>query len=461
MTHLLALSLCLLAKPDAAFDGRLERYFTASGVPGAAIRAIVDGKVVYEKAFGVIDLDSKGPTALDSAFEIGSVSKQFVATALLMLVAEGKVDLQAKVGDVIADLPASWRGATVDQILHHMSGIPDYEEIAGYDFYNQPRATKDIVAEASKKEPAFKPGEKFEYSNTGYFLISMIVEQKSGMPVGRFLTKRIFEPLGMTSTYADVQAEGAKPMTGYHSRSGTRTKEPPIAWTSTLGAGGIVSTLDDLMKWDAALYTDKLVKQDLLQKIWTPTKLNDGSVNSYGYGWFSTTFRGTRELNHSGQTNGFTCYYRRFPEKKASVWAFCNTYGGNVFEMVNAVAGRYVPGASYMKLVVPAEPDAARSALHLKALRQAVLAEGDMALLAPNIKNFATADGFKDLRAELKGHLDKHKSWAFLTARKRTNAAGLVIDDHIYRQELTDGDVKFWTLGWANGLLSGIRIEDE
>ncbi len=464
MTHLLAISLCLVA-PDVAFHARIERQFLASGVPGAAIQVVQDGRVVYRKALGLADIEKKTPATDKMAFEIGSVSKQFVATALLMLVADGKVRLEDTIGNVFLGtrytLPASWCASTVDQVLHHVSGIPDYEAIAGYDYYNAPRKPEDIIAEASKKEPEFKPGDKFDYSNTGYFLISMIVEEKSGMRVGRFLTKRIFEPLGMKSTYADVRPSGVTPMTGYHSRSGTRTKQPPIAWTSTLGAGGIVSTLDDMMKWDAALYTDKLVKQSLLSKIWTPGRFNDGTVNTYGYGWFDTKYRGIAEINHSGQTNGFTCYYRRFPEKKCSVWAFTNTYDGNVFEMVDSAAAHFVPGASYRGLPLAKEQEAERSALHMKALRQAAFAEGDMALLGPNIKNFAIEERFKVSREELKGYLEQVKSFAFIRVTQRKARSGALVDDYLYRQELTSGEMKFWTLGFSGGLMSGIRVEDE
>lgn len=460
---LTAIALALgIASSDAAFDSRLDRIFAASGLPGAGVCVALDGKVIYQRAFGVADVDTKAPTQVNSAFEIGSLSKQFAAVAILMLVQEGKVDLEAKMGELLPDLPEEWRDATLDQVLHHMSGIPDYEEIAGYDFYNQQRLPKEIIEEARKKKPEFKPGEQFQYSNTGYYLVSMVVQAKSGMPSGRFLTKRIFEPLGMTSTYADLRPADAKPMTGYHSRTGSRVKQPPIAWSSTLGAGGIVSTAADLVKWDSALYGDRLVRQDLLGKIWTPTKLKNGTVNPYGYGWFSSTFRGTRQLDHSGQTNGFTCFYKRFPEKKCSVWVFSNTYAGRVFDLMNAAAGHFVPGASYRLLpVANPDPDPQRTQTHLKALRQAVYAEGEMELLARNIKDFATQDRFKEIRGELRSYLDAHKSWAFIRVSKRTIPTGPTYDDHFYRQELVNGETKFWTLGYRDGLLSSIRVEDE
>ncbi|MBC8065867.1 MAG: beta-lactamase family protein [Chlorobia bacterium] len=458
---LLLVSVCLSPQlpSQAEFDARLDRAFVASKVPGAGIRVAKDGRVVYEKAFGVADEVDKAPTTVNMAFEIGSLSKQFTAVAALMLVQDGKLKLDEMLGAAIPDLPTAWRSATLDQVLHHMSGVPDYEEIATYDFYNLPRQPKEIIEQAAKKEPAFKPGEKFEYSNTGYFLISMIVEKKSGMPLSRFMQNRMFDKLGMKSTYTYPKPSQVKTMTGYHSRSGTRTKQPAIAWTSTLGAGGIVSTLDDLMRWDEALYTEKLLKKDLLAKIWTPTKFNDGTVNTYGYGWFSTTFRGQKELNHSGQTNGFTCIYRRYPDQHASVWAFCNTYDGNVFGMARAALIRYVPGLNYAALPIPANQDGEQTKKHFDLVRKACSGESTDAM-GPNIKDFATNARFADVRKELLGYLNASNDLKFLRTTTRTTASGAQVQDNLYHQTIPNG-VKYWTVGFSGGLMSGLLIEDE
>ncbi len=463
VSSLLAFTVCLIApqaEPQEAFDARMNRTFQASGVPGAVVRVWKDGKTVYESSYGVADLDTKVAASQKFAFEIGSLSKQFVAVCALMLVKEGKLKLDEPIGQVLDGLPEAWRPATIDQIMHHMSGIPDYEEIAGYDFYNLPRKPEDIIAEAKKKEPAFKIGDRFEYSNTGYYLISRAVEKRSGLPLAKFMKERLFDPLGMTSTYTDTRPAGVTPMTGYHSRTGLRVKQPPIAWSSTLGAGGIVSTLDDMMKWDQALYTDKLLDQTLLSKIWSSTKYNNGQTNNYGYGWITTAFRGQRELNHSGQTNGFTCIYRRYPEQKMSVLAFANTYGGNVFGLARAAQIRYIPGLDYRLLTPATNADADRTKQHLDYIRRAVFGTGDLSVLAPNVRDLATLDRFAETRKQLQEMLGENPSLEFIRLVKRTAADGSEIEDYLYRHTLPTGK-KYWTLGINKGKVSGLLVEDE
>ncbi len=456
----LVLALALFTPQQTAFDKRMDRLLAECGAPGVAVRVVTNGRTVYERQFGVADIETKKPATVKMAFEIGSLSKQFAAACLLMLVQEGKISLNERIGDVLPGLPESWRAATIDQILHHMSGIPDYEAIATYDFYNSPRKPQEIIDQAKKVQPAFKPGEKFDYSNTGYFLISLAVEKRSGMSQANFLHKRIFQPLGMKSTYADPRPRGVVPMTGYHSRSGSRKAQPPIAWTSTLGAGGIVSTLDDLVKWDQSLYTEKLLPKDLRDKLWTPTKLNSGATNAYGYGWFSTRYRGQLELNHSGQTNGFTCFYRRFPELKTSVFTFANTYGGRIFNIEEAAVSHFVPGVSYRKLPVPQSQDVARNARHIELLRMASFGKPSETLFTTGIRDFAKEDRFADSRKELQGYIVLPGAFVLVRTSQRKLASGATVDDFLYRQDIAP-EPKFWTLGFIEGKLSGIRVEDE
>lgn len=461
---LIGLTLCLQGPQVESltdFESRLDKTFASSRLPGGGVRAVKDGKVLFDRAFGVADIEKKTPASTAMAFEIGSLSKQFTAVAALILVQEKKLRLEETLGEAMPELPVAWQKATIDQVLHHMSGIPDYEEIAEYDFYNLPRKPQDIFDQATKKKPDFAPGEKFYYSNTGYFIISLIIEKRSGMSIGQFLKRRLFQPLGMNSTYADEKPSSVKAMTGYHSRTGIRVAQPPIAWTSTLGAGGIVSTLDDLVKWDQALYTDNLVKKDLLAKIWTPTKFNDGKVNAYGYGWFESRFRGVRELNHSGQTNGFTCIYRRYPDQHFSVWSFTNSYGGGgVFSLARAVITRFLPEANFAVMVASKDNNASRTAGHMEAIKQAVIGKGDLALLAANMKDFATADRTVETRKTLQNILGKSETFQFLRVRQRRTPIGDEIDDYLYRQVIPNGN-QYWTLGFNKGLLVSLFVEDE
>ncbi len=455
------LAFTLFASKPSPFDVALENTFRQSGAPGMGVGLFRNGRLIFTRAFGLADEAAKRPMRADMPFEIGSLSKQFTAFALLMLVHEGKLKLDEKLGDVLPDLPESWRTATIEQTLHHMSGIPDYEEIAGYDFYNRPREPQEILASVATKPLDFPHGAKYSYSNTGYFLLSLVLEKRSGLPSGKFLEDRIFRPLGMDQTYASTVRPNANLPQGYHSRTGSRQPQPPIAWTSTLGAGGIVSTIRDLGKWDAALYTEKLLPSRLRDKMWETTKTTSGEPVSYGFGWVMGTYRGAPRQNHSGQTNGFTCVIHRFPSLKLTAIGFTNTYGGNVvFPATGLAMAHFSKELSYLSIPVPPDPDPARTERHFKALRQAVLAEGDLSLLRQGLKDFATKAEFAASRDEIRPMLAGHRAFKFLRLTMRKSASGQDVEEFFYRHEYAGGQV-FWTLRFVEGLLGGMNWEVE
>ncbi len=442
---------------DAAFDKQLAQQFESTGLPGVVVGVFQDGKIVYERAFGKADIDKGTAMQTEMAFEIGSVSKQFVGVCILMLTEDEKLRLDETLGEALPSSPSVWHKVTIEQLLGHISGVPDYEAIAGYDFYNKARIPKDVFEQALKKNMDFEPGAQFSYSNTGYFLLSLVVEHKAGVPFGDFLELRIFKPLGMDSTYSVSRPAGVTAATGYHSRSGKRRTQPPIAWTSTLGAGGIVSTIADMMKWDQALYSEKLLKQDTLNKIWIGGKSNEGRQTNYGFGWAMDNFRGIPRQRHSGQTNGFSCIFMRFPQLHTSVLAWTNTYGGGgVSSMATSTAAHFVPSLSYYSKDIPIDHEPARTMKHLRALRQAVLSEGELDLLTKDMKKFATDDQYKELRDSIIPKVRSTKKWEFLSITKRENRPQVFL----YKQSY-EGGVLFWTMAFKAEELSGLNWEIE
>ena len=459
---LLAIVLCALPPAPqlsaAAFTKKIAAELEACGAPGAALEVFRDGQVIHRQASGVADVESQAAYTADLAFEIGSLSKQFTAAALLMLVGEGKLALDDPIGSLL-DLPEAWGARTVEQVMHHVSGIPDYEAIVGYDFYDQEREPLEIIDAAAGREPSFAPGERFDYSNTGYYLLSLIVERESGLAFDRFLEQRIFAPLEMRSTYTRSRPDGATPATGYHARSGTRTAQPPIAWSSTLGAGGIVSTLADLRRWDEALYGERLLPGPLRAKLWEPARANDGSEIPYGGGWILDRQRGVACLTHSGQTNGFTCDYRRFPEQHLSVLVHANSYGADLGAIARAAAAHFLPELNYYALPVPEDPDPECTAEHWTALRQAVLGEGELDLLAGGMKDFATNARFAGLREPLESRIATSRSFTFLRVQPFEGGPEGT-DEFLYRQAHEGGET-FWSMRFADGVLVSLDWEDE
>lgn len=446
--------------PESKFFDKMQQLALETTGPGSAAVVVRDGRPIFLKAYGLADTETKKKFATSTAFEIGSISKQFVATALLMLVAERKLSLTDPLGKHLPELPEAWRSATIEQTLHHMSGIPDYEAIAGYDYYNAPRSEKDVIDQAASKAPEFKPGDRWDYSNTGYYLLSMIVAKRSGIPVGQFLEERIFRPLGMTSTYAQTMPTKRLAATGYHSRSGKQTAQPPIAWSSTYGAGGIVSTLSDMTLWDNALYTEKLLPARLRDMLWSSAKTNAGDTVNYGFGWFTGSYRDIPRQDHGGQTNGFTCYYYRFPQHRMAIFAVTNTYGGRVGSMANALAAHFVPGASFYSLPAVSGADAERSKTHLAMLKQAVLGEGGFDLVSEGIKNFATEKSFEAMREPLKPSLGSMKSFQLVKEKQVKMANGTETPEFTYRMESADG-IRFWVFRVQDGKMTFLSWGDE
>lgn len=433
---------------DDSFKKTLNDTFVQTGEPGAAVAVFRDGNLHASASFGTGAFDK------NTRFEIGSLSKQFTATCVLMLVDQQKVRLDDRIGQVLSDLPVAWQNATIAQIMHHQSGIPDYEAVTGYDFYDAPHKLDEVLKAAETKPPAFAPGDGFAYSNTGYYLLSLAVEKSSGMPFAQFLKQKVFEPLHMDATSAGDGAPQAA--IGYHVETDGLKALPPIAWSASLGAGGIVSSLSDLGKWDEALYGSTLLSEKSREFLWTSSRLNNGDSVPYGAGFFNGDFRGQVRQFHIGETNGFTCTYSRFPALHYSVFAFANSFKASSPSALAMLAiPHYAPELSYLKLAIPSHPDPSRSALHLETLRVAITGKGNLELLAKGMKDFATLEPYAGLRKELAGRLGVGAPFRFLKESSSGNSR-----DYLYRGD-ENGKPTFWTLRLIGDKLSSLNWEDE
>ena len=338
----------------ATVDRIVVGYLEENAVPGAVVAVIDGGEVAHVLEYGLADVELAVPVTDSTVFEIGSISKQFLAAAVMMLVEEGQLGLDDPVHPHLPDLPSAWLGVTVRQLLTHTSGIPDYEEIATYDVY-QHRLTPDEVVEIAHSRPVdFAPGTGFRYSNTGYFLLSRLVERIEGTPLGDVLEARIFGPLGMTQTrMADPEAVIPHRASGYwEDRRGTLINRAAIETSSTLGAGGLVSSAHDLARWHAALAGDEILSDESKRTMWTPVRLPDGSPTlwpwgdpaTYALGWEVAPYRGVPLQTHSGQTAGFVAQFMRFPEQGLAVVAFLNKYDVGAWPPARAMADAVVLG---------------------------------------------------------------------------------------------------------------------
>jgi CubicO group peptidase (beta-lactamase class C family) len=314
------------AAPADAIDALVKRSYLATS-PGAAIIAVRDGKVIYRKAIGMADLELDVPLSPDSVFRLGSVTKQFTAVAILMLAEEGKLSLSDPITKFLPDYPTQGHVITVEHLLTHTSGIQSYTAMPGW-MVTKIQADMSLaeLIDGFKKEPMeFAPGTRWSYDNSGYILLGAIIEKASGTPYATFLKRRIFAPLGMRSTnYGSNEEIIPRRVRGYSRGAEGDANARYLSMTQPYAAGALVSTVDDLAAWDAALYTEKLVKQASLEKAWTPYVLADGKATTYGYGWSVSSLRGRPTVEHGGGIFGFSTYVLRVPKERVFVAVLCN-----------------------------------------------------------------------------------------------------------------------------------------
>jgi CubicO group peptidase (beta-lactamase class C family) len=320
---LLVLSLHAVAFANAADDEQavkamdelLAKAYPPGG-PGATVIVVKGGKTLLRKGYGMADLELGVAAEPDMVFRLGSVTKQFTATSILMLVEQGKLSLSDDITKFLPDYPTRGRTITIEHLLTHTSGIKSYTSIPAWFALWRKDMTVTELIDLFKNEPMdFAPGEQWLYNNSGYILLGAIIEKVSGQTYEQFVRKNIFEPLGMKhSFYGSATRVIPRRVPGYTmSRDGIENAQY-ISMTQPYAAGSLLSNVDDLALWDAALYTDRVVKQASLQKAFTPYVLKDGTPTGYGYGWGKTSYEGHTIIEHGGGIHGFSTMVIHMPD---------------------------------------------------------------------------------------------------------------------------------------------------
>lgn len=336
--------------PDAHF-GAVETYVKSEmdrqHIPGLALLVARDGKTVRAEGFGFANLEHSVAVKPETVFQSGSVGKQFTATAVMMLVEEGKIGLDDSITKYLPDAPAAWKPVTIRNLLSHTGGFTDYPK----DFnFRKDYTEADLLKVVEGIPLAFPPGTKWSYSNLGYLTLGIIIHRVTGQFYGDVLEERIFHPLGMQTTRimseADIIPNRAA---GYHLVKGQLKNQDWVSPTlNTTADGSLYFTILDLAKWDAALYTEALLKRSSLELMWTPVKLNDGKPNSghYGFGWEITNPHGHRLIAHEGSWQGFETQISRYVDDKLTVVVLTNLGDAHPGKIADGVAQIYLsPGS--------------------------------------------------------------------------------------------------------------------
>jgi CubicO group peptidase (beta-lactamase class C family) len=336
------------AQALAVLDDRIRSEMEERRIPGALVAVASRGRLLHVKAYGMANVELRVPVTDSTVFEIGSISKQFAATAAMLLVQDGRLELDDPIHRYLVDLPSEWLGVTVRQLLTHTSGIPDYEEIQTYEAYRFRFTPEEIIRVAHSRPMDFEPGTGWYYSNTGYFLLSLIVERVEEHPLGEVLQERVWGPLGMGQTrMADPEDIIPHRAAGYWvDRMGRELMNRDATQTSsTLGAGGVLSSVHDMAKWDEALHGDALLSAESKEAMWTPVVLTDGQTVPYGFGWSTRPYRGRRAVSHGGQVAGFVANFTRLPDDEVALIVFANRYRVSSGRLRDAVMDTFMPDA--------------------------------------------------------------------------------------------------------------------
>lgn len=295
--------------------------------PGCVVLVAKKGKIIYEKAFGSADLGLSTPMQTDMMFRIGSITKQFTAIAILQLVEQGKISLQDSIQKYVPDYPYSGFPITIENLLTQTSGIKDYMAIDNPKDERVDYTPKQGV-DYFKNEPLeFKPGSQFKYSNSNYYLLGYIIEVVTGEPYANYLQQHVFNKAEMNNTYyIDKVKKNMKVAQGYSRFDGKLEKATLENVTTIYAAGGIMSNAEDLYRWHKEIYNGKLIRQDLLDKAFTPYQFDNGRYSEYGYGWFIKKLNGSRTIEHAGSTDGFQCDEIYLPNEDVFVVTLFNCF---------------------------------------------------------------------------------------------------------------------------------------
>lgn len=316
-------------------DQYMQGQMVEQGIPGMTLVVVRDGTVVYGKGYGYADRETARPVKPEDRFEIGSISKSFAATAIMLLVEEGKLSLDDKLDKFIGPVPAQWSAITIRHLLDHTSGLPEYPDDRTFDdlFANKTLGEDEMLARFKTASLISEPGAKFRYSNVAYDIVGILVRRVMGKGYFDFLQERVFTPLGMHSARLVAPKPGrADSAVGYEFKDGKPVPYAPTDAMSVylgMAASGIELSAMDMAKWDAALYSDKILKQSTLNLMWTNSSyITAGNANNapiyYGLGWELRTQNGKRWVYHSGGMPGFVTDFMRYPDQKLTIIVFTN-----------------------------------------------------------------------------------------------------------------------------------------
>lgn len=419
---IIAISISLSVHAQGTSIMEIDKYVASEmarlRIPGVSLAVMKDGKPLLVKGYGFADLEDRVPVKPETIFQTGSVGKQLTAAGILLLVQDGKIDLDAKIGKYLGDIPSAWKAITVRHLLAHTSGLGDYPP--DMDFRKD--YTEDDFLNMIKATPLRYPtGERWQYSNYGYVVLGIIIHRVSGKPFGDYLRERVFLPLGMKTAQLiserDIipnRADGYTTINGEVKHHGWVSQS-----MNSTADGSYYWSMLDMIKWNEAIDQRKLLAPKGWAEMWAPAKFNNGRAHPYGFGWEIRRVNGHQLFEHGGTWQGFRAFIAKYPDDKLTVLLMVNLFDMNPAHMAHKIAQIVDPeltpkglpdptpniSAAHKKLVIEVLDRKADRALFDKAIQKPLFDEPDrlfgyLRTLGP-IKTFYLSDHVKYSSSEV------------------------------------------------------------
>jgi D-alanyl-D-alanine carboxypeptidase len=320
-------------------DDYIQLMMIKKHIPGISVAILKQGKILKMQSYGLANIESQLAATSKSVYKIGSLSKQFIAAAMLLLQQRGKINLDSSIRIYLDSLPLAWQAITVRNLLTHTSGLvrddPDFDPL-------KVRPLNDDIKAIYSLPLDFGPGTQWDYSNMNYYVLAAIIEKVTGTNWAGWISKNIFEPSGMNQTRTMSVLDIIPNRAGGYKKVSNGWENAEI-WLALRPSGAFISSITDLAKWDSMLYTQKLLTTASKKLMWTVTKLNDQTIAHYGMGWFIDSVNNHVRVHHDGGVPGFRSDFERFPNDKLSVIVLTNVGSANAERMAQNIAGFFIP----------------------------------------------------------------------------------------------------------------------
>lgn len=344
------------------FDRYIQLQLERQHIPGLSLAIVRGDRVVKMRGYGLANVEHRVPASADTVYEIGSITKQFTSMAVMLLREQGRLSLDDRLGSLLPEIPEPWKPVTLKQLLAHTSGIPDYEEVMGYDSYRLAMKPEQVFAYVATKPLDFPPGTQWRYSNTGYFLLTLVIEKVSGEKYADFVTKHILTPAGMMHTRTSEPGEVIENRAAGYEYRGTFRNRDAMQPSATGGAGMLVSTIGDMVRWASVIRKHSVLKPESYTLSFSDNVFADGNHSGYGFGWFVAPMRNHRALAHSGGTAGFGANFLYLPDDDVTIIVLMNSADANPISITDHFARALVPALRYTA-IPDARPEVGRMLL--------------------------------------------------------------------------------------------------